>query len=374
MEIIKVTGKKEWKQFFRFPWRIYQGDPHWAPPLLMEQKKLLSTRRNPFFLNGKAQGWISRQKGEMTGRIIAFTDPHHNEFHGDKTGFIGFFECLNDQETADALFEQAAAWLRSQGMAVARGPVNLSTANECGLLASGFEYPPFIQMNHTPPYYLQLFKNWGFRKVHRLLAYHVVTEELMRKKELLGRLETVSKRVLSQQRITLRPLNMRRYQEEVRHIARLYNAFMNNNWGFVPVTEQEMFFMGESLKLIVDPEMVFFIEINGAVAGCSLSVPNINQILPRLNGRLFPLGFLKFLYHRSRINTLRLMLIGVSPGFRNCGLDALLYYYTITEAARKGYIAAELSWISEDNANLISIMDKLGARLYKTYWVYDKKI
>jgi hypothetical protein len=374
IEVLEIQSRKDWKAFLRLPWHIYQEDPHWVPPLLVEQKKMLNPKVNPFFQAGKASSWITREQGRVTGRILAFIDPHHNQFHQDKVGFVGFFECIDDQDTANRLFQQAAAWLKQAGAEVVRGPVNLSMSNESGVLTSGFDHAPFVQMNHTPPYYQKLFENGGFRASHLLRAYIITVDEILNNKPLLPRLRRIADRVAQQNQFTIRPINMKRYREEVLNITRLYNEFMKGNWGFVPASEEEMFFMGESLKLVIDPEMVFFIEREGKPVGCSLSVPNINQLLPHLNGKLFPFGFLKFLYHRRRIKRMRLMLLGVEQGFRNKGLDILLYHHTIKQGMKQGYTAAELSWISDDNATLISIMDKLGASLYKTYQVYDKPL
>jgi len=374
LELTEVVGRRDWRAFHRLPRRIYAGDPNWVAPLLVERKTLLSPRKNPFFRRGEARAWIARAGDGVRGRILAFVDPAHNAFHRDRTGFVGFFECVDDRTTAEALFDRAADWLRARGMDTVRGPVDLSLMNECGLLTSGYDSQPFVQMRHSPPYYLELFENWGFRPSHRLLAYHVTTDAVRRNEELSSQLQRVSERLLDRERLSVRPLDLGRFEDELRHVTRIYNASMRENWGFVPASEAEMSFVGKSLRLVVDPELVSMVEMDGEVVACALPVPDVNAVPRRSDGRLSPLFLARLLYRRRTIRRLRLMLIGVVPSLRTRGIDALLLHRTIAKAVEKGYETAELSWISESNVNLISLLDKVGASLYKTYCVYDREL
>lgn len=371
-EIRPVTTGKDWRLFFQLPRSIYRSDPLWVPPLLSEQRKLLHPSKNPFFLHGEIMAWLALRDGAPQGRILAFTDPLHNRHHGDQTGFFGFFESADQQDTAGALLEEASRWLRHKGLKLMRGPVNLSLANEAGVLIRGFEHPPVIQMNHNPPYYQSLLENWQMRKAHDLIAFRLTAGQIEAHPGLYQRLDHIFERVLAQNHISLRKLNMKQLPSEIGILTRLYNEVLANNWGFVPASREEMDFMGESLKLVADPDLVLFAETGGETVGCAMALPDVNQALRHLNGRLFPFGFLKWLYLKPRINGFRLILLGVTGQYRKKGIDAALISLLIREGLKKGYRSAELSWISENNANLISILQKMKAEPYKVYRVYDK--
>lgn len=353
------------------PYALYKNDPNWVPPLILEEKRSLNPKKNPFFQHGKCEAWLVEDHSETVGRILAFVDHKHNEYHQEKTGFIGFFECVDSQEVADCMFDQASEWLKEEGMLVMRGPVNLSVSNECGLLITGYDHPPYLKMGHTLPFFSELFKRYSFTKAHGLLAYIMTKKAVEHNKRILSRLERVNERVLNSNQITIRSLNMKRFTEEVENVFRLYNLVMKNNWGFVPASREEIRFMAKSIRPIIDPKMIFMVEKEGDIVGCSLSIPNLNQLLPKLKGKLYPFGIFRLLFSRKQIKGLRLMLIGILPEYRERGLEVLLILNTIEKGIERGYSAAELSWISEDNKNLIGIMDKLGAHCYKTYNIYE---
>lgn len=371
MEIQRVDGRADWNRFFRLPWKIYQDDPAWRPPLLMDLRQQFNPRKNPFFSFGCAQAWLLLQEGRAIGRIVAFTDAHYEQSGDVRTGFLGFFECIDDAEAARALFAAAAEWLQARGKTRMRGPINFSTANECGVLMSGFEHPPLILMNHSRPYYARLFAQCGFYKAHDLLAFDMSTDKTHGS---LARFARVGERSLRQSGLNIRQVNLKKYQMEIETLTRLYNSFMADNWGFVPASDEEMAFAAKSMRLILDPRLVFFIEKDGKPLGCSLSLPDINEVLKRLNGRLFPTGIFTFLLHRRKIRRFRYILLGVASEYRNRGLDVLMMHRTMVAAREGGYQGAELSWISEDNKNLISILHKIGAECYKTYRVYEAAI
>jgi GNAT superfamily N-acetyltransferase len=373
IKIRVVSNKTDWKTFYELPFKFYSHDPFWVPPLKMEERNLLNSRRNPFFNHASIRAWLAFDRSEVVGRILAFVDDNYNDFHKSKMGFFGYFESIDSQNASNALIDHASDWLIDQGMASIRGPINLSVTNECGFLVNGFSSLPFIKMGHSLPYYPNLVENYGFELEHRLLAY-LITNETVNSSELWRRLEKINERALKNNEVQIRSINMDRYKEEVGHVFRIYNEFMKDNWGFVPATKAEMYFMADILKFIIDPKMVLMAEYRGEIVGCSLGVPNINQLLPELKGKLFPFGFIKLFLKRKKISNFRLMLIGVLPEFRERGFDVLLYYETIRRSLDRGYESAELSWISEENKNLRSILEKLGARLYKMYHVYEKNL
>jgi hypothetical protein len=345
-----------------------------VPPLLLEQRRLLNREKNPQFRHCRYQAWILRDSSGVTGRILAYIDQNYNELQDVNTGFFGFFECINDQEAARLLFQTAAGWLRREGMEKICGPLNFSIGNECGILIDGFEHQPVVQMSHNPPYYASLFEASDFVKEHDLYAYRMTTDMVRSQASLLTRLGAVAEKALQRKGVKFRVINMKAYRQELRHIHDLYNDFMRDNWGFSPTSFEEMLFSGESLRMIADPEIIFFAEVDNVIVGCSVAVPDINQVLKRMRGRLFPFGIFKLLWYRKKISRLRLILLGVRTTYRNKGLDVLFYYYTITRVLERGYTWSELSWISEKNRNLVRIVEKIGADRYKTYRVYQKRI
>jgi hypothetical protein len=374
IHVREVQSKGEWETFLRFPWEIYRDDPYWVPPLLADQRKNLDTKRNPFFRHAHHKAWIADQDGQTAGRILAYVDNSYCLEHNEKAGFLGFFECRNNQEIADHLFQTAIGWLKEQGMTRVYGPMNFSIANECGVLTSGYDHSPVVQMNHTPAFYNDLFTNAGFSKAHDLYAYLMTEEMVNRNDAVMEKLKRITEKALKKEKISIRSVNMKDYDNELLRINDLFNDFMKDTWGFVPSTIDEIKFTGESLKTFADPEMIFFAEVNNKVVGCSLAIPDINEVLKRMNGSLYPWGIFKFLWYRKKIRSIRLLLLGVNQAHRNIGLDIIFYYYTITRAIARGYNKCESSWISEDNTVLNSIMKKIGTERYKTYRMYGKDI
>jgi hypothetical protein len=368
----EVKTRVEWKEFLNLPWIIFEEDSCWVPPLLMEQRRLLNRKKNPYFQHCKYKAWIIYRASKTSGRILAYIDTSYNELYSESTGFFGFFECVNNQIIARDLFQTACEWLQQQGMNKVYGPINFSIGNECGVQINGFDYPPVVQMSYNPSYYQSLYERAGFTGAHDLYAY-LVNDKLIKEGRILPRLQKITEKTLRKEGLTIRTINMKNFHAEIQHINSLFNDFMNKNWGFVPSTMEEMLFIAKAMKPIVDPEMIFFAEMNGRVIGYSLSIPDINQALAHINGKLFPFGLFKLLYYKKKINRIRLMLLGVVEEYRTKGFDILFYYYTIVKGLERGYKEAELSWISEDNTVLISIVEKIGAKRYKTYRMYEKK-
>lgn len=368
-----VISKKDLSTFLRIPWRIYKDDPNWVPPLLSEQRRMLSRKVNPFFKHADYKAWILLSSGIPSGRILAYVDNAHNSYYNEKTGFMGFFECIDHQESAETLFDSAREWLKQQGMQLVSGPINFSIGNECGIQLDGYNTMPYLQMNYTPPYYVALFERSGFSKAHDLYAYKLVVEESLRH-AIFPRLKKITDKIRQQQDLTFRPVNMKRYTEELESINTIFNETMRHNWGFVPSDMEELLFAAGPMKMIADPQLILFAECCGKVAGCSITLPDVNQALKHINGRLFPFGWIKFLYYKQKINRIRLYLLGILEENRFKGLDVAFYYFSILNAFERGYKEAELSWVSEDNATMIQIIEKIGATRYKTYRMFKKSI
>lgn len=354
-------------RFIRLPYRLYRKDPNWVAPLIMDQHLLLS-EREPFYEHAETRIFMAVKDGTDVGRIAATENRTHNEVHQDRVGFAGFFECENDPETADALFAAAGAWLQGRGLNVMRGPVNLSTNHTVGLLVAGEPGPPMIDMTYNPAYYERLFEGAGFKKSMDVLA-HVMD---VTTPETLARLEKLSRRALSRGGVTERAIDMRHFDREMEHAKFIYNAAWEKNWGFVPVTDREFDQLAENLKLVVDPGLVRFVFVDGQPAGFIVALANVNEILIKLKGHLFPFGIFRLFLGKSGIRSLRLMLMGVVRDHRHRGLEAVMYHHSLQYALQHGYTQCESSWLLETNEMVLRASEFMGGREYRRYRIYDR--
>lgn len=361
-----VKDRKGLLEFIRLPWRIYQNDPYWVPPLLSEQKVLFNQSKNPFYQHARIELFLGIRDQKVVGRIAAFVNDNHNTFHQDKVGFFGFFECLKDEEVSNMLLSTARDWLKEQGMDTMRGPLNFSTNEECALLIDGFDSSPVIMMTYNPRYYVDFMDSFGLEKGRDLLAYYMQEADAP-PEHLQSTLEKIRKRA----GITIRPLNMKDFQGEIQRVKEVYNLAWSRNWGFVPMTDEEIIHMANQLKKIIDPDIVFFAEINDRPIGFSLALPDINQALKKINGRLFPFGLLKLLWHAKKIDGVRVPILGVIHEYQNKGIAAMFGVETFKAGTKKGYIRGEMSWILEDNDLIIKALERMGAKVYKTYRIYE---
>jgi GNAT superfamily N-acetyltransferase len=366
-----VAGRRELNRFLRLPWRIYAGDPHWVPPLLSDVRAALDPARHPFHRNAEVRLFLARRSGEVVGRIAAVVNRAHNSFHEEALGFVGLFESVHDQGVADALFAAAEAWLRERGMDRVRGPVNLSTNEEIcspGVLVEGWHRAPVIMMGYAPPYYAGLFEGAGYGKARDLLAFWLEGHHPPL------RLKRAYDRLTRDQSVRIRSLDMRRFDEEVAGIQEIYNSAWERNWGFVPMSAAEIDHMARQLRPVVNPKLCAIAEVDGVPAGFALGLPDYNMALRHLNGRLFPFGFLKLLWHRRRIDTARIITLGLRPGYRNRGLDAAMITHIYIEGNKAGMWRSECSWILEDNWDMRRGLERLGAVADRTYRLYEKAL
>ncbi|MCX7785389.1 MAG: hypothetical protein N2201_04075 [candidate division WOR-3 bacterium] len=366
LRIKKVETSRDLNEFVMLPWKIYQNDPNWVPPLIADVKETLDKRRNPFFCHADCELYIAQSNGKTVGRVAAIIDYNYCKYHNKNVGFFGFFECVNDNSVVEALFYQVIKYHQDKMMSEIYGPTNPSLNDEAGFLISGFESPPMIKMSYNPQYYLDLIEKFGFRKIKDLYAYLIDVD-----KDPPEKLVRVVESIKNRKDIKVRPVNLKNLKEDLVKIKEIYNNAWSNNWDFAPMTEQEIDYLAKKLKSIVVPEIVPIVEINNEPAGMSIGLPDYNQVLKRLNGRLFPFGIFKFLKYRNKITSARLWALGVKDKFRNIGIDALLYYETFLGARKKGYKWGEVSWILEDNLNIIRPILLWDAKLYKTYRVYQ---
>jgi GNAT superfamily N-acetyltransferase len=370
LQILPVRSASDRKAFLRLPWSIYpERHPAWVPPLLREERKRLDPDRNPFFQHGAVELFLALRHGIPVGRIAAVENTLHNEYHRDQVGFFGQFESVDDPGVAGALLEAAAAWLHRRGLTMIRGPVNFSLNEESGLLVDGFEDPPAILMTYNPPYYRGLLEGWGMTQAKDLWAW--VGDRSVFEERRFRTLDRVIRR--SGAAVQVRGLDMRDFPAEVDLVRSLYNRAWKDNWGFTPMTDAEVAHMARGLKPIIDPELALIGLVDGEPAGFALSLPDVNQALKPLNGRLFPFGFLRFLHGRKHIDRVRIITLGVLPEHRRTGLDALFYLETFRRATAKGY-HGESSWVLEDNTLMNRALSKMGFRIYKTYRIYEKSL
>ncbi len=374
MTVTPVAGRADLDAFIRLPWQIYQGNPNWVPPLLRLQHELFDPKRNAFYQHADVQMFLARRQGRVIGRVSAHIDHEHNRCHKERTGFFGFFECENDPDAASALLATAESWLLERGMDRARGPLSFSVNSEVGLLVDGFDSPPVILMPYSQPYYPELLERCGYAKVKDLYAWRWQSQPVPP-----GSPARMAKELRERPEVKVRRAETRRFSEEVRTILDLYNDAWSENWGYVPATAAEAEQMARDLRLIVDPDIVPIVEINGVPAGVALAVPNVNEAIRDLNGRLFPFGFIKLLWRLKvrRVKSGRLLLLGVKKEFRTrqyAGLGYLLCDEIYRGATERGYKWAEFSWTLEDNGLVNSLATKVGAEHYKTYRIYEKAL
>lgn len=371
IEVRAVRGRGELRRFIRFPWRVYDGDPNWVPPLVADIRTVLDRRKHPYHQHADSEYFLAWRDGEVVGRIAATVNHRYNEFHGERTGFFGFFECLRDPEAARALLQTAEEWLRGRGMERVLGPVSFSTNEEApiGLLVDGFEHPTVLMTAYNPPWYAELIEGSGYEKARDLVAFRLSDssappERLVRGVERLARRGGV----------TVRSFDIKRFDEELDAIKEIYNRSWELNWGFVPMTDAEFAHLAKQFRPVLVPDLCLIAEAEGKPVGFSLVLPDYNQALRHLDGRLFPFGIFKLLWYRRKIEGIRILTLGLVPGYRRRGLDAMMYLRIFQTARRLGYSWGEASWILEDNWEIIRGIEGCGGEAYKRHRIFGKNL
>lgn len=369
IEVVEVETPAQLQEFILYPNGLYRDVPQYVTPLLMERKEFFDFEKNPFYKTSKVKLFLAMDGRTVCGRIATCINYTHNDFHHEKAGFFGFFDTPDDYEVAKALLKVAMITLAKEGVDLMRGPMNFSTNHEIGFLVEGFELPPVVMMPYNHPYQPRLAEKFGLKKVMDLHAYIVMEET-----GISPRVQGVVEKLKERSKITLRSLDMKDFDREVKLINNVYNQAWAHNWGFVPMNEEEFMHMGASLKQIVDPDLVLIAEYEGQPVGFSLALPDINQALIHLKGRLMPFGFFKLLWHtkiRNKINGVRLITMGVVPQFQKRGLDMIFFTETYRRGTPKGYHWAEASWILETNELMCRSIEQMGGKLYKRYRIME---
>jgi hypothetical protein len=372
IKVVKVENRNTLNDFHRLPWSLYVDDPMWVPPLMLERRMHLSPK-NPYFKHAEFCSWVAYRDSKPVGRISAQIDRLHIERYQDATGFFGMLEAENDNQLFRTLLSTAETWLRSQGMQRILGPFNLSINQEVGLLVDGFDTPPSMMMGHAWPYYGNQIGENGYHKAKDLLAYIVNSNVEMTRaaKSILAR---------SKKRIHIRKLNMSKFSDELQIIRDIFNDAWSQNWKFVPFTNEEFEHLGKDLKMLADEELVKIAEVDGKPAAFIVVLPNLNEVIRDLNGKLLPFGWLKLLW-RLKVKypqSARIPLMGVRRRFHDSLMGAALAFGVISStqqrALDRGIKEVELSWILEDNKGMRAIIESAGGRIYKTYRVYSKQL
>lgn len=369
--IVAVSNKKQLGQFIDFPHDLYKGDSNYVPELFIAQKDLLTT--HPFHKHSSLQCFLLFEGDEIIGRIAAILNNNYNVFNSANDGFFGFFDCINDQEAANLLFDTATKWLKDKGVTGSIiGPVNFSTNESCGLLIEGFDSPPVVMMPYNATYYPTLMEGWDLKKKVDLIAWKFNGDNYDdRSVKLMDRLEER----LNRNNITIRKINMKNFKQEAANLREVYNKAWDKNAGFVPLNDEEFDYQAKDLKLVLDPDFCFVAEQNGKLVGFGAAIPDMNQIQIKIKkGRLFPTGIFKLLFGKKNIKGIRILLLGVVDGYRKMGIEACIYGSIIKSYKAKKFEYAEAGWTLEHNDLVNNAIIAIKGDPYKKYRIYEKAI
>ncbi|MBU2501370.1 N-acetyltransferase [bacterium] len=365
-----VQSPAELDAFLKVPHHIYRDDPNQVFPLLSEQKHFFDKRKNPFHDHAESQLWLARRDGRILGRIAACIDRYNNEHWNEKVGFFGFYEVEDDAEAAAALLETSRAWIAGRGMEVMRGPGCFTSNHDWyGLQVAGRFDRPVLGMPYNPRYYEKQLEDFGLTGVKDLFAWEIRTRG-----EVPEKMRQMIDRILERPGLVIRPFDMKNFFAEAGLVRELYNECWSRNWGFIPMDDAEFAYMAKDMKSMVDPEFLLIAELDGRPIGFSLTIPDFNQALQPLKGRLLPFGWLKFLLAKRRIRYARTPLMGVLSEHRKLGVDVAMVFRTMQAAFARGITAGECSWILEDNIPMNRILEGYGGDRYKTYRVYERPV
>ena len=372
VEIREVASRRDLNRFVRLPWRIYADDPQWVPPLIVEVKEFLNRKKHPFYLHGKATQYLALRGGVPVGRILVSDDPHYNRQHGANIGCFGMFECIDDRPTAGRLLAAAAQWLRARGRTAMRGPVDYSMNYSCGLLIEGFDTPPRVMMNHHRPYYAGLLESWGLAKVKDLYSWWFDDAN-----DMVAKWRRRAERLAERDSVTIRPFRKDDFEADTRCCQEIYNVANHNHWGFVDLSVAELRYFSKQIIRMAIPDLVLIAEVDGKPVGFSVTLPDVNEAIRPLDGRLttfgIPIGLARFARRLPRVKTARMLILDLLEGYRRRGISELLILRTLDYGKNTiGYTGAELGWTLEDNDLCNHIVEAVGAKRYKTYRIYER--
>ncbi|MGI8633485.1 MAG: GNAT family N-acetyltransferase [Solirubrobacterales bacterium] len=372
VEVRPVSGRRDLRRFIEVPYRLRAADELWVPPLRFERRQFLSPRHNPFLRRAGVQLLLAWRDGEVVGRISAHHDPRYDELYGGADGMFGFFEAIDDPEVAVTLLDAAAGWLRERGRDRMIGPMDFTTNDECGLLIDGYERPPMILQPWHPPYYRELLGRAGGAKAIDLLMWELDLGRLKQGDEFHPAIHAVAEKVSSEHGVTVRKMRRRDLDSEIAAFIDVYNEAWSHNWAFVPIDREEASFYAKTLRPVIDPNWAFIAERDGEVLGAALSLPDVNEATKAMGGRLFPLGWARFLRDRRRVQRVRVFALGVKPEYQHLGIAAALYVKHRDAAASDDDLirGGEMGWILETNDAMNRAMEGMGGSVVKRYRIY----
>jgi len=369
LDVRPVASKRDLTTFIKLPWQLYRNEPNWVPPLISERRQFLDRRKNPWFEHGEAEYFLAWRDGRAVGRITAQVDRILNEFQDNTWGLFGFFECEDDPEAAAALLSAAERWLRARGRDRMVGPMDFTMNDECGVLVDGYERPPIILTNWTHRYYPALLEGAGMAKAMDTLMWEL---RIQGREKVHPAIWRMAEQVESKHGITVRPMRKKDMQAEINRFLEVYNAAWERNWGFSPLTEREVRHYAKTLKPLLDEHWAFIAEKDGETVGAALSLPDYNQVLKRMNGRLLPIGWAKFLWNRRKIDRVRVFALGVRREWQHAGVAARFYQLHFDSAEITPQTYGEMGWILESNKSMNRAMEGMGGTVVRRYRLYER--
>lgn len=369
--IESVVHKSQQREFIELPWKLYRDDPNWIPPLRQNQRELLNFDSHPFYLRNQIQAFLARRDGQVVGRVAAILNQEHIDRYKEAVGFFGFFESINDSEVAGALLDGVRDWLSAREITTVRGPANPSLNHECGLLVEGFDSPPTFMMSYNPPFYESLLTGYGYEKVEDLYAFWGHMDML---ETLDPKLKFVVEESTRRFQMKLRRVEKKTFEEDVRIFLDIYNKSLEATWGFVPIGDAEIKHMAKGLKHLVVPELTTICEIDGRPIGASFGMLDYNPRIKKIDGKLFPFGFLRLLWNRRGIQKCRILSTNVLPEYQRWGLGLVILARLIPDLKQWGIKEVEFSWVLESNHLSRATLERGGAKKEKSFRMYDYKI
>ena len=373
VDVRPVASKRELREFIDLPFRLHATSPQWVPPLRLERRLFLDRRRNAYFRHAEAELFLARRAGRVVGRVSAQIDHAYNDFHGDRTGMFGFLELEDDPEVARALVGAAEGWLAARGRDRMIGPMDFTMNDESGVLIEGYEREPFVKQPWHPPYYLRRCEEAGLAKAVDLLMWELVIAD---REKILPVIFELAGQVGPKHGIRIRHMTRRSLRRDLDRFAEVYNSAWRRNWGFVPYSEEDLDHYAQELQLVFDPAwfMVAERESDGETVGVAITVPDINQVLRRMNGRVLPQGWWYYLRRRRIIDRVRVGFLGVKPEYQHTGVAAGFFVEHFDQAMQNPHKWGEMGWILETNRAMNRGMEAMGARVVKRYRVFERDL
>lgn len=371
IRVWEATSRSDRRAFNQIQKTIYKNDPCWMPPIWRNQDELAGFRKHPFHLHADSIRLLVARGDDVVGRVVALINQGHNDRYEERRGFLGFFECLDDTEAAGAVLREACRWLRDKGMTDVRGPANPSLNYECGMLVDGFDLPPTFMITHNPPYYEKLWTDFGFAKTQDLYCYHCDTSYL---DTLDPKLQFILDEVKKRFDVSTRPINFKRFKEDVAMFLDIYNRSLEGTWGYVPMSQEEIRHQSLALRLLLIPQLTSLAYVDGKPVGAGFGLLDYNPLIRRIGGRLFPFGWLTLLRQRKHIKRVRLISTNVLPEYQKWGLGLVTLERVLHEALEYGITEGELSWVLESNSLSRGTIERGGASRVKTHRLFDRSL